>query len=388
MSEDYDVHLEYVLQRTGALTEHIAHSKSNQVLMDGAHKLGYRHRLIAQSTGAHPDHSCAYCHLKCNWGIKQGSTACLLREAVANGAQFVDQIEVQQIVSSVNVAFGLRCINRRNGNRFLLAGGSLKTPVVLQKCGFRNRHIGRNLKLHPISALLVVLDCQKTDPQHHTIMTALCLEAKDLNGKYHDAKIEVLLRSPSIATAFLPWSSSDQLCQDPLKYQYISAFLTSARDTLTGRVTYDPENPGTLVVDYDINEADRHSIATALLYAMDIAYIEGAREIIHPYYVLGRFRSARPTGERTINNPDYQAFRSKYARTRFPRLGVGYGSAHQMSTYRMSGKGPHDGACHASGLLFECGNVYVANASATPNASGNNPIVTTMPFAWVSRLPS
>ena len=58
-----------------------------------------------------------------------------------------------------------------------------------------------------------------------------------------------------------------------------------------------------------------------------------------------------------------------------------YGSAHQMSSCRMSGKGPRYGACDENGHLFECKNVYVADASAMPTASGANPMITTMAIA-------
>lgn len=389
-SETYDNHVDYVLNQMGALTEHLTHSFSNKAVLEGSKKLGYKHREIAQNIGKNTNHSCGYCHLGCKWGIKQGSMANWLRDAAEHGTQFMDQVEVQSILRNrKNIAIGLLCINRRNGNRFVirgakkivLSGGSLHTPVVLQKSGFRNKHIGQNLKLHPISALIVVWDKQKTDPQHNSIMTSLCLEAEDLDGKYHGAKIETLLHTPSLEAAFLPWNSSEQIRQDTLKYQYSSAFILLSRDTLAGLVTYDKKKPSTVIVNYEINDFDRNSISTAILYAMDIAYIEGALEIIHPYYVNGVFKSSKPKLQRKITDSDYQTYRLKCKKTKLPKFGVGYGSAHQMSTCRMSGKGPKDGACDTSGRLFECDNVYVADASVMPTASGANPMVTTMAMA-------
>ena len=61
--------------------------------------------------------------------------------------------------------------------------------------------------------------------------------------------------------------------------------------------------------------------------------------------------------------------------------GPSYGSAHQMSSCRISGKGPSDGACDTRGRLYECGNIYVADASAMPTASGANPMISTMSIA-------
>lgn len=389
-SEAYENDMAYVLRQMGALSENITHSKSNDAVLSGSEKLGYKHRAIDQNNGSHKNHSCGYCHLGCKWGIKQGSMSNWLRDAAEHGTQFMDQVEVQRIIrNKKNIAVGLLCINKRSGNhfvirgpkKFILSGGSLNTPVVLQKSGFRNKHIGKNLKIHPITTLLAVWEKQKTDPHYNSIMTSLCLEAEDLDGKFHGAKIETLVHTPSLEAAFLPWFSSDQIRQDTLKYQYTSAFILLSRDKLSGLVTFDPKKPSALMVDYEINDFDRYSIATAILYAMDIAYIEGAREIIHPYYIVGKFKSNKPTNERNISDVDYQAYRKKAEKTKLPKFGITYGSAHQMSTCRMSGNGPKDGACDPSGRLYECDNVYVADASAMPTASGANPMVTTMTFA-------
>ena len=47
----------------------------------------------------------------------------------------------------------------------------------------------------------------------------------------------------------------------------------------------------------------------------------------------------------------------------------------------MSGKGPKYGACDTKGKLFEASNIYIADASCMPTASGVNPMVTTMSVA-------
>ena len=52
-----------------------------------------------------------------------------------------------------------------------------------------------------------------------------------------------------------------------------------------------------------------------------------------------------------------------------------------MSSCRMSGKGPGYGAVDTNGKLFECSNVYVADASVLPTASGANPMISTMTVA-------
>ena len=57
-----------------------------------------------------------------------------------------------------------------------------------------------------------------------------------------------------------------------------------------------------------------------------------------------------------------------------------------MSSCRISGKGPKYGACDNKGRLYECKNVYVADASAMPTASGANPMISTMSIARLIAL--
>ncbi|OBA19494.1 long-chain fatty alcohol dehydrogenase [Metschnikowia bicuspidata var. bicuspidata NRRL YB-4993] len=386
-TEEYDSDLDYVLKQMGASKDHITHSKSNQILLDGCAKLGYKVKEIRQNIGTHKSHSCGFCHLGCKWGVKQGSMVNWLRDAAANGTEFMDQVVVKKIIKNgKNVAAGIECVNIRNGFKFtirgpkkyVLSGGSLQTPVLLQKSGFRNKHIGRNLKLHPVTTVFAFWDKTKSDPHHNSIMTTVCIEAEDLDGDAHGAKIETLLHTPFIETAFMPWLSSEKTRRDMLRYQLTSAFIVLTRDTLSGTVSFDPYKPDTLVIDYAINKFDRHNMAKAILVTMDVAYIEGATEIVHPYFRGGNFISTTPKGNRAISDPDYQKFRKHCAALELSVYGCGYGSAHQMSTCRMSGLGPSDGACDIKGRLYECDNVYVADASVMPTASGANPMVSTM----------
>lgn len=385
-TEAYDNDMDYVLKQMGVSTENIVHSFSNQRILEGSAKLGYSAKVVPQNSGKHTNHSCGYCHLGCKWGVKQGSLANWLRDAADHGAEFMDQVRVDKILNNKRGhAVGLACTNLRNGNTFTIKGprkfvvssGSLQTPVLLQRSGFRNKHIGKNLRLHPITAVSGVWD-EKTNPQVNSIMTSVCTEVDDMDGKAHGAKIETLLHTPLLEGAFFPYSSSKQARQDLLKYQGTSSFIILTRDTLSGSVTYEKDRPDVLQVEYLINKTDREHMLAAVLVSADIMYVEGAQEIIHPYWKVDRFVSKKPKHERSINDADFQAWRKKAALIPLPTYGPGYGSAHQMSTCRISGKGPSDGACDLNGRLYESDNVYVADGSVMPTASGANPMVSIM----------
>lgn len=388
-TEAYDNDMEYVLKQMGASTDHITHSFSNQTLMDGCEKLGYPVKAVPQNNGSHTNHSCGMCHLGCKWGVKQGSLVNWFRSAADRGAQFMDQVLVDRLVrNKAGITTHIECVDMKTGNkftikgprRFIIAAGSLQSPVLLQKSGFRNKHIGKNLKLHPISALTGVFD-KKTDPHYNSIMTSVCTKVDDLDGKAHGAKIETLLHTPVLEGIFIPWESSNQMRQDLLKYQGAACFILLTRDTSSGTVTFDKNRPDKLVIDYDVNKYDRNAILQAMLVTADVIYIEGGKEIIHPSYQVERFVSHKPKEQRSIHDADYQAWRKKVADTPLSAYGTAYGSAHQMSTCRMTGKGSRYGVCDQRGRTFESDNVYITDASVLPTASGANPMVSTMACA-------
>lgn len=136
-----------------------------------------------------------------------------------------------------------------------------------------------------------------------------------------------------------------------------------------------------MIVDYDVSKFDKNAILQAFLITSDMLYIEGAKRILSPQAWVPIFESSKPRDERSIDDKDYVEWRAKAAKIPFDSYGSAYGSAHQMSTCRMSGKGPKYGAVDTDGRLFECSNVYVADASVLPTASGANPMITTMTFA-------
>lgn len=389
-TDTYDQCIDYVFKQMGASTDNIKHSFTNQMLLDGSEKLGYKNSAIAQNSGGHPNHQCGFCYLGCKYGIKQGSVACWLRDAAEKGCQFMDQVKVEQIIHKRGIASGLKCVDVKTGNtftivgpkKFVVAGGSLQTPVLLQKSGFRNKHIGKNLKLHPVTCVTGDFGPEyKTEPHLNSIMTSVNTERDDIDGKAHGAKIETVLHAPYLSQAFLPWESSDRTRQMMLSHNRLASLLIITRDKGSGSITYDTQKPDALVLDYSVSKFDRQALLETILIAVDVLYIEGAKEIIHPHQWVPSFKSDKPKHERSIKDSDFVEWRKQVASYPLDPYGTTYGSAHQMSSCRISGKGPRYGAADLRGRLFECDNVYVADASAMPTASGANPMVTTMAIA-------
>lgn len=394
-SEHFDNCTDYVLQQMGATTRGIEHSFLNRVLLDGCAQLGYAAKEVPQNIGSHQSHDCGMCHMGCKFGIKQGLVECWFRDAAANGTQFMTGVEVERLEHAGGKAAAAVCRDVASGVRFritgpkkfVVCGGLLHTPVVLQRLGFKNRHIGANLKLHPVLVLFGDFgNANHTEPFNHPILTSVCTEVDDLDGKAHGAKVETILHTPLLETVFYPWLLLERLRRDFLRYNNLAAMLLITRDTTSGTVRCDEAKPSALLIDYVVNKFDRDALREALLVAADMLYVSGAVEIVHPHNAVALFRSAKPKEQRLVQDADFAAWRAKVARVRLTRYSTMFGLAHQMSLCRISGKGPRHGACDQRGRLYECSNVYVADASAMPTASGVNPMVTTMTLARVVAL--
>lgn len=389
-TDSYDKDQDYVFKQMSASTDGITHSLANEVIMEGGKKLGYASKEINQNSGGHPHHPCGFCHLGCKYGIKQGSVANWFRDAAANGSKFMEQVRVVKILNKNGIAYGVLCQDVATGVNFTITGpkkyvvsaGSLNTPTVLANSGFKNKHIGRNLTLHPVTTVFGDFGREvQADHFHNSIMTAVCTQVDDLDGKAHGAKIETILNAPFLQAAFLPWRGSNEFRRDLLRYNNMVAMLLITRDSTSGTVKGDPCRPDALYVDYTINKFDRNALLQALLITADMLYIEGAKRILSPQSWVPIFESNVPKDQRSIDDKDYVEWRKKVAGIPFDQYGAAYGSAHQMSSCRMSGKGPGYGAVDTNGKLFECSNVYVADASVLPTASGANPMISTMTVA-------
>lgn len=394
-NELYDKCADYVWNKMGATLDSVKHSFSNQVILNGAEKLGYTAKPVEQNNGNHPNHSCGFCHLGCKFNVKQGSSACWFRDASEKGCQFMDQVKVVKVLHSGGKAVGALCQDTQTGHeftikgpkKFVVCGGSLNTPVVLQNSGFKNKNIGANLKLHPVTVIFGDFGKDNnTKPFNESILTTVCTEVDDLDGKAHGAKIETVLHTPLLESVFMPWQSSDKARQDLLRYNHLAAMLIITRDKSSGTIRADATKPDSLIIDYSINKYDRNALLQAILVSADMLYVEGAKEIIHPQRWVPNFQSNKPKEERSVKDRDYVQWRESVSKTKLDTFGCPYGSAHQMSSCRISGKGPKYGACDNKGRLYECKNVYVADASAMPTASGANPMISTMSIARLIAL--
>ena len=405
-SAEFQNSLDRVCGRMGVSAEHIRQNRCNEMLLEGARKLGWTNKPVPQNTGGN-QHYCGYCSFGCGSCEKQGPVVSFLPDAARAGAKFIEGFHAEKIIltkrGGKQVATGVlgtwtsRDINggvsgapltRRRvlikAKRVIVSAGTMQSPLVLLRSGLKNPQIGRNLYVHPVT-FLGAYHNEDIKPWEGGILTAVCGEYENLDGKGHGVKLEATNMVPSSCLMWVDWKNGLQYKLDAARLRNMVGYISIARDRDTGRVYPDPVD-GRVRFQYHPSKFDKHSIMEGIIALAKIQYVEGAQEIftcipgMHPF-----IRSpSTPAGD-GINDAAFQAWLADVRAKGFPSPESMFVSAHQMGTCRMSAKAK-DGVVDPHGKVWGTEGLYVADASVFPSASGVNPMVTNMAISdWISR---
>lgn len=188
-----------------------------------------------------------------------------------------------------------------------------------------------------------------------------------------------------------------------MRYRHLNAFISLTRDRDSGSVRLDPKGKGP-ILDYTPSAFDRAHTLEGVIGLCKLLYITGAVEIraflpgVEPFIrkdastpasdIKGdatRSDKAMEEVDMGISDPAFVAWLDHVrAVGNAPPTAV-YISAHQMGSCRMSSH-QGDGVVDAKGHVWGTKDLYVADASVFPSASGVNPMVTVMAIAdWIAR---
>jgi choline dehydrogenase-like flavoprotein len=172
-SLEFQRSLDRVCDRMGVNTEHIVHNRQNNVILEGARKLGYAAKAVPQNTG-NSEHYCGYCTLGCHSTGKKGPTESFLADAAKAGAIFIEGFKADKVTfdkktnNGKRVAVGVEgtwtsrdsylglsgdgAVKRKliiKAKKVVVSSGTLNSPLLLLRSGLKNSQIGKNLHLHP-----------------------------------------------------------------------------------------------------------------------------------------------------------------------------------------------------------------------------------------------
>ncbi|KAH8909806.1 GMC oxidoreductase [Coniochaeta sp. PMI_546] len=386
-------------------------SHRGQVVLDGARKLGWEARPTPQNCGGR-EHPCGHCHLGCGSGNKQGPAVSWLPHAARNGAQFIEGFNAERVLfeeedgekRAIGVVGQWTSRDKNGGTigpeaeritrevvikakRVIVSSGSLHSPLLLKRSGLKNRHIGRNLHLHPVNFVVAFYD-EDVKPWEEGIITSVCTSFENLDNNGHGPKLEPTCMVPYTIMTNLPWISGHDFKLDVARLRHAAGFISLTRDRDSGGVYANPDT-GAPCIDYTPSPFDAANTLEGVIALAKMCYITGAREIrailpgTRPFV---RPQTASPESEKLgVADPAFVAWLAEIKKAGNRPPFAPYSSAHQMGTCRMSS---HAGAgvVDPKGKVWEAEGLYVADASVFPSASGVNPMVTNMAIAdWIAR---
>jgi choline dehydrogenase-like flavoprotein len=172
---------------------------------------------------------------------------------------------------------------------------------------------------------------------------------------------------PGVASAGTAWRSAAEHRDVMRELDHYAAFIPIVRDRVPGRVTVD--RAGAAILSYRVTGDDARMCVRAIVEAARVHLAAGA-------LAVRTFHTRPLVLER---GGDHAAFAAAVARRGVAPNTVGMFSAHQMGTAGMGST--RDSVSDPDGAVRGIRGLHVADASAFPNASGVNPMLTVMAIA-------
>ncbi|KAI9332003.1 GMC oxidoreductase-domain-containing protein, partial [Zopfochytrium polystomum] len=396
VTKEYEEALDTVCNKAGVTLDGVKHNIPNSLLMEGCKKLGYHCDPVPQNTGG-ADHRCGFCTFGCPWGEKLGTHQTWLHDAADAGAQFLEGAYVSKVLIDAKrkSVRGVRILvgGGAHGNppseasaehritvtahTVVASCGSINTPALLLRSGLRNRNIGRNLRLHPVSTVNGYFAGKLTKPYEGPILSTVSNVVADAAGgakggppKGYGAKLEIAVSHPGFYTQFIPYRDPVDFRKVLLQYPRSVTVISLARDyDSIGRVWIDAT--GQARVDFTLGPKDAVSVTEGLIAGGKALAAAGATEVntAQVYVPASTRASAIARWERAVRAESVRPLRTQLL------------CAHQMGSCRMAAT-PAKGAVKPDGETYEVKGLYVADASLLPTASGVNPMVTTFSMAY------
>ncbi|MCI0711078.1 MAG: GMC family oxidoreductase, partial [Chloroflexi bacterium] len=376
---EYQAAMDAVTARLGVNIEESIPNRQNAILEAGAGKLGLSWDVIPRNASECDD--CGFCNYGCPVGAKQSTLRTYLLDAHTKyGTRIAVNAEVEKVLIERGQAMGIKAsVTDRDGQHHdltvqarvvVVAGGSLNTPVVLLKSGLTNANIGRNLHLHPVT-FAYGLFAEPVRGWSGKIMTRYINAFRNQDGRGYGTILETAPIHPSLSSLVLPWEDPAYFKDTMASIENLSGFIVLTRDRYGGRITLDKQ--GRLALHYALHPYDRRHMVRGLVEGLRVLVAGGAQHIA---------TSIEGLRTCTIGQDNVETFIERVAQHNFAPNTYALLSAHQMSTARMADT-PVLGAIKPTGETWEVKNLFVADGSVFPTASGVNPMITIMSMAHV-----
>lgn len=336
-------------------------------------------------------------------GNKQSSVITFLKDASSTGKLFImDDCHVESILTSPckeskkgKRAIGV-IVRNENGVIFqikakrhvILSAGSINTPCVLLRSGFKNKHIGKHLHLHPVCATVGLFRKKEekiqSSPADGIIrcflkapMTVVCKEFENVNNNY-GPKIEVPSSHTGLAAAGTNWINPYDFKNKMLEISNSIPLIILQRDQSEGKITLGLDGKPSIL--YEVDDEDKQSMMVGILGSLKILLAAGSDFIFtgHNNDFGLNTEDIQMEVENVTDRLKHEKviqYMKEVKERGIDRHRVGMFSAHQMGSCRM-GISAEVSAVDENGEMWECDDLFVMDASNFPSASGANPMMT------------
>ena len=245
--------------------------------------------------------------------------------------------------------------------KVILASGSLNTPKILLNSGYKNKHLGQHLKLHPVSGVAGKFS-ELQNPWAGS-MQGIYSDDHLFRKDNYGYLLEGLPMHPSLFFPFFP-NNQDNFGDFISSYNYWSGSIVLTSDTSSGSIIN--KNPQHLWK-YNLNNFDHGNLLHGIESLVKANFLAGAEEIMV---------ATSPTMHwKRESNEDIESFIGKVRKVRNEPFRILLGSAHQMGTARIH-PNPSEGVVDLNGKVHGLENVYITDSSTFPRCSGVNPMIT------------
>jgi choline dehydrogenase-like flavoprotein len=373
-----------VCQRLDVGTAESVINANNEALRRGCASLGWSWHHVPRNAKACDPTQCGACVYGCRHGGKQGTAVTFLADAQRGGdVTIVPNCRVTRIVHDRSRVTGVQAVARdadsAMGTEFqigvraaivVVAAGGLETPALLLRSGVRHPALGRNLYLHPTSAVAGVYRdrVRAWDGPPQTVMSD---EHAALEGNY-GVRLEVAPAHPGLFALALPWFSARDHRQRMQQAAHVSTTIVLTRDAQGGRVRVRREGRAAIEYRPGVREVMhlKHGIAAAVR-----AHIAAGAEEVMTLHSRPHVLELKAATDKGIDD-----FCTRVSSSALDRNWSTLFSAHQMGSCRM-GADPQTSVCDERGAVRGIAGLFVADASLFPASSGVNPMITVMSVA-------
>jgi len=314
---------------------------------------------------------CGPCAVGCRRGAKQSALRTYLAAACRDGAEVLDACDARRLLVTAGRVEGV--VAAVPGGEITvraplvaLAGGSLRSPAVLQRSGIAADLAGRNLFIHPVAAVAGVYS-EPIDPWTGVPQSIMSEAFAHVDGAY-GFRLEASPAHPGLLASGLPWQSAAQHLRTMSEITHVAPLLGIVRDRNPGRV--DLHRDGAVRIRYGVGAPERALLKRAMVELARVHRAAGARRILTlhtPLLEMGEGGS-------------FDALTAEIERRAIAPNRILLFSAHQMGSCQM-GTDPRTSVADPDGQVRGVRGLYVTDASAFPSASGVNPMLTIMALA-------